>query len=60
MNHRYVPDANRVLKALAERRPAAPLHEIQTSHPMLRSLSLDHLSLLWERLSQGPGLSGAK
>jgi hypothetical protein len=56
MNYRYVPDANGVLKAAAERRPTAPLHEIQTSHPMLRSMSLDHLSLLLDQLACGPGL----
>jgi hypothetical protein len=51
MNYRYVPDANGVLKAIVQSRPAATLHELHKSHPLLRSMSLDHLSLLLERMA---------
>ncbi len=55
MNYPYVPDANGVLRAIVKRNPAATLHEIQKSHPTLRSVSLDHLSLLFGQLSESRG-----
>jgi hypothetical protein len=53
MNYRYVPAADGVLKAIVDRRPAATLDELHGSHPLLRSMSLYHLSLLLERMG-GP------
>ena len=60
MNYRYVPDADGVMKTIVQRRPAATLHELQKSHPLLRSMSLDHLSLLLERMAGGCARSWAK
>jgi hypothetical protein len=51
MNYRYVPDADGVLRTLAERRPSATLNELKQAHPALRSMSLDHLSLRLERMT---------
>ena len=60
MNYPYVPDANGVLRAIVQRNPAVTLHEIQKSHPALRSVSLDHLSLLFGQLSGSQDLSRAE
>ncbi len=60
MNYRYVPDAHGVLKSLVESRSSVSLHELRTSHPTLRSMSLDHLSVLLEQISSACGLVGAK
>ncbi|QUD89895.1 hypothetical protein [Phenylobacterium montanum] len=57
MNHRYVPDADGVLKTIVQKRPAASLHELHRSHPILRSMSLDHLSLLLERMARQRSLA---
>ena len=59
MNYRYVPDADGVLKTIVQSRPAATLHELQRSHPLLRPMSLDHLSLLLERMATRRGLAWA-
>jgi hypothetical protein len=48
------------MKTIVQRRPAATLHELQKSHPLLRSMSLDHLSLLLERMAGGCARSWAK
>ena len=57
MNYRYVPDAAAgVLKAIVERPSGATVHEFQQSHPLLRSMSLGHLSLLLERKAERQGV----
>ncbi|HEY4028956.1 MAG TPA: hypothetical protein VGM25_01315 [Caulobacteraceae bacterium] len=58
MNYRYVPDAaDGVLKAIVTRRPTTTLHDLRQSHPLLRSMSVDHLSLLLERTAERRALS---
>lgn len=60
MNYRYVPDADGVMKTIIVSRPAVTLHELQKSHPMLRSMSLDHLSLMFERIVRVRDLARVK
>ncbi len=38
------------MKTIVQDRPAVTLHELQGAHPLLRSMSLDHLFLLLERM----------
>lgn len=45
LNYSYVPEPDFGLQEFLARNPAAGLHEIRRSHPKLRAMSLDQLSL---------------
>lgn len=60
MNYRYVPDQNFALKQILSQRPTASLHELRAAHPVLRSMSVDHLAMRLGQLDRDPGAGSLK
>ena len=52
MNFRYDHDVKDPLEHIIDQRPAAGVHDIRRAHPALQAMSLDHLTLLIERLNR--------